>query len=476
MHAHKLAKQGGRNLYNQLNKPLIRWKDTDLEGQEILEHGPLCVVYKAKLMYDDEAMSCLSIEGNMNAEVEMGESEVAAFGRVLSAYDMVTRNGSDGGSQPAEVISRIMEVLKRAGTGRMPSNDWQSLIKFRMFLNTGAMVAKGILDHVNRVSQGRARVRPHDFSECARLDPRYMMAGVSVLLSQYLSVKVDFRNTENDPGKERKEQFAKRLVPEIIKELVQEVKLVAIFDVFIHEMLDQYPLTVAGENAGPEIAQNVMAARLAMMGEAGSKMLWLAGRVAMDVKKIEATRRQVGPHDKEQIVKKHFDPKLLFGKMEQLFRASLVKKQVVQSLKDLPAMKYEANARGLEVQKEDVEEEAATDLTTGGQRIISRLGLRASSVINGDGKVRPIQVISLNTSINASSTSNGTRTVLVLVQQCASCASYVTRATRRPSCQLCQLCQSCQSCHSPECSRQSVSTSTSTSASTNTCMVLVSWY
>ncbi len=139
-------------------------------------------------------------------------------------------------------------------------------------------------------------------------------------------------------------------------------------------------------------------------------------------------------------------------------------------------MKYEANAQGLEVQKEDVEEEAATDLTTGGQRIISRLGLRASSVINGDGKVRPIQVISLNTSINASSTSNGTRTVLVLVQQCASCASYVTRATRRPSCQLCQLCQSCQSCHSPECSRQSVSTSTSTSASTNTCMVLVSWY
>ena len=90
VHAHKLAKDGSRTIYNKGEVP-IKWQANDEEGAQILENGPLCIIFGSPLLLDVEATTALCAEDNLNAEVQWGDDEIQAFGRV---HEMVERIGS----------------------------------------------------------------------------------------------------------------------------------------------------------------------------------------------------------------------------------------------------------------------------------------------------------------------------------------------------------------------------------------------
>ena len=85
VHCQKLAKDGNRSLFND-GKTCIIWQKEDVEGYQILEQGPVCVIYNSALFHDNAAINALAGEDNRNADVQWGWDEMQAFGRVLMAH------------------------------------------------------------------------------------------------------------------------------------------------------------------------------------------------------------------------------------------------------------------------------------------------------------------------------------------------------------------------------------------------------
>ena len=54
VHANKLAKDGTHTLYDRGEDP-VRLDDADIEGAQIMEHGPLCAIYSKRMFNDIEA-------------------------------------------------------------------------------------------------------------------------------------------------------------------------------------------------------------------------------------------------------------------------------------------------------------------------------------------------------------------------------------------------------------------------------------
>ena len=73
VHAHKLAQEGTRFLFNDQKTP-IRWQQEDTEGHEILANGPMCVVYDADLLKDTDAVNSLTGDDNLNSSIGPGIS------------------------------------------------------------------------------------------------------------------------------------------------------------------------------------------------------------------------------------------------------------------------------------------------------------------------------------------------------------------------------------------------------------------
>ena len=83
-HANKLVRDGNRTVFNEGKVPLI-YDESNKEGARILEDGVLCCVYREELWEDAEAMLALMNADNDDADIEMGEDEVQALGRVDQA-------------------------------------------------------------------------------------------------------------------------------------------------------------------------------------------------------------------------------------------------------------------------------------------------------------------------------------------------------------------------------------------------------
>ena len=64
VHAHKLAKECNRSIFNK-GEVNIRWQDGDEEGAQILEQGPMCVIYSSSLLRDPEATAALAVDANL---------------------------------------------------------------------------------------------------------------------------------------------------------------------------------------------------------------------------------------------------------------------------------------------------------------------------------------------------------------------------------------------------------------------------
>ena len=79
-HACKLEKEGNRKLFNCGAD--INWGDNTEEGLLIREQGPVCAVFKREPLHDRDAACALSVDDILNANCQMGEDEMQAFGRV----------------------------------------------------------------------------------------------------------------------------------------------------------------------------------------------------------------------------------------------------------------------------------------------------------------------------------------------------------------------------------------------------------
>ena len=65
VHAQKLAKEGTRSIFNK-GDVHIRWQDGDLEGAQIIEQGPLCVIHGSSLLHDSDATIALAFDDHLD--------------------------------------------------------------------------------------------------------------------------------------------------------------------------------------------------------------------------------------------------------------------------------------------------------------------------------------------------------------------------------------------------------------------------
>ena len=182
-HAHKLAKDGNRSIFNQGEVP-IRWGETDHEGQLIIEQGPLCAIYHSQLLHDLDAATALASDDNLNAAVQLVEDEMQAFGRVDAMFNRMAL------SQDADknTIDGMMASLQVAGLGQFSNINWRDFIALRSCLTPS--IAKVLQTCQFNACAGRVRVKAADFRLTAKLDPRAPWSMVAIMLSQYLSVGV----------------------------------------------------------------------------------------------------------------------------------------------------------------------------------------------------------------------------------------------------------------------------------------------
>ena len=62
--AQKLAKEGNRTVFNKGDVNL-RWQDGDDEGAQIMEQGPMCVIYSSSLLLDPDATNALAVDDDL---------------------------------------------------------------------------------------------------------------------------------------------------------------------------------------------------------------------------------------------------------------------------------------------------------------------------------------------------------------------------------------------------------------------------
>ena len=176
-HANKLARDGNRSLFNEGKIP-IKYEESNTEGNLILAEGIICSVYRSELWSDTDAMRELMAADNDDADIEMGEDEIQAQGRVESALNVCQQAGT------AATVDAVFKEMKRMGTRAFSDDDTRSFIEFRLALVPG--VAQCFRACVFHSVCGRVRVHPADYKLVSTLEPRAMWVKVPIMVRQYM--------------------------------------------------------------------------------------------------------------------------------------------------------------------------------------------------------------------------------------------------------------------------------------------------
>lgn len=169
-HALKLRLDGGRTLFNDGITPIQI--QNDVEGTEdrlIQEAGVLASVYGSGLWDDAEAMQALMEADNDDAEVELGEDEVQAQGRVETAIQTLT-----AAKEPVNA-ENVMKTMQQSGLRSYSPEHTLNFIHFRLSMTPA--VAKCFRALVFLTVNGRVIVSPLDYEAAATLDARCQWTG-----------------------------------------------------------------------------------------------------------------------------------------------------------------------------------------------------------------------------------------------------------------------------------------------------------
>ena len=144
-HTQKLFQHGGSSLYGQ-NATKIRLRDDDVEGKLMTEFGPNTIIYSAELLDDIPALEAIMREDNENANINMREDTMAAYGMVDSVITQLHQNAAKG-SPPLndqDCLKACKAVLTEA---RFTEDMLLTLIRFRFRLTT--TLSQVFSGHVN---------------------------------------------------------------------------------------------------------------------------------------------------------------------------------------------------------------------------------------------------------------------------------------------------------------------------------------
>ena len=173
-HGLKLRADGNRTLFNDNKTPIkVQAEREGSEDMAIREAGVLASIYSSQLWEDPEAMQALMQADNDDAEVELGEDEVQAQGRVESALQVLA---SGGNRSPKD--SEVLQTMQQAGLRAFSSEHTLCLIHFRLSLTLP--VANLFRSLVFLSVNGRVGVSPLDYECVATLDVRCQWTGWGV--------------------------------------------------------------------------------------------------------------------------------------------------------------------------------------------------------------------------------------------------------------------------------------------------------
>jgi len=291
-HAQKLRKDGGRFLMND-GKSLIVGKTTDegSEDRKIIMHGVLCSVYSAKLWNDAGAMEALMNTDNDDADVEMGEDEIQALGRVESAVSKV--QARDGRA----VADTVVKEMETVGLRAFSLDHTRAFVEFRLSLTEG--VAKCFRTLVFASVCGKVNVNPLDFKAVASLDVRCMWVKVSILMFMYMSTfHATFPPGSTHCGGQftgRTKATAVRLPAGVLKALASDYPVLVRVEKYVTKVIRHYPID---DQAGDK----VMDARRELFMAVGKLAVRLGTHLDKEALKAAAMLTSVKPETRAELI------------------------------------------------------------------------------------------------------------------------------------------------------------------------------
>ena len=323
VHAHKLAQEGNRGLWNDKKVP-IKWLDKDEEGLLILEQGPICQIFEEGLFEDKDALIALASEDNMNAGIQLGEDEMQAFGRT---HQLITKLGDQKFTDAS-----VLEKIRVGGMGTFSDSEWLHMIKLRAGLPTP--VADVLQTCHFQASAGRVRVKAADFGQAARLDPRTPWSKVALMLLQYIGNLPAQSEAVAATFTGRRDKFAKKLPVDHVHELVAELDFVKTVEVFIMQLLGHYSKpTCKGQHGLPD--KDLLSVRGQFLRQTGN-LLMKVGQVLDNANRREkAQGRLLSPARRKEA--RDEESKGHFSKLEHWFRKEMVRLNLFAEA-DLPAV------------------------------------------------------------------------------------------------------------------------------------------
>ena len=186
--AHRLILEGGRRYKGQPDGQRFRLREDDIEGGLIQSQGVLASVYSAKLWDDPAALLAIMREDNLDAEINMRETELDAFGTV----SLVVSDLSAGFEQAGKEVTaaEVMAAVEELGYGDMAKEDWLHLVTFRLFL--GQAHADMLLDCLFQVCNGRVKTAAKTYTEIHKLHPKgHAWPKVFLLVETYCGELLD---------------------------------------------------------------------------------------------------------------------------------------------------------------------------------------------------------------------------------------------------------------------------------------------
>ena len=124
-HGNKLVTDGSRTFMNDGATPLV-YLEESAESKKIEEDGVQCSVYREELWDDKEALMALMNADNDDADIEMGEDEIQAQGRIETAINAIVAQ------EKVVDIQSVFADMKRAGLRAYSDGDTKAMIELRL--------------------------------------------------------------------------------------------------------------------------------------------------------------------------------------------------------------------------------------------------------------------------------------------------------------------------------------------------------
>ena len=323
VHAHKLAKDGNRTLYDK-GTTRINWPEKDREGHEITMRGPLCCVYRQGLYEDEPAAKTLCSEDNLNALVSMAEDEMQAFYRVDTQFSKeeqkIIQQHGDVAAHRQDLEKAVVEAIGiNGGHAPFSRKQWHELVAFRAGM-PGPLC--NLLQGCHAIlCAGRSRVKIDDWGLVAKMDRQAPWAKLFVLMMQYLGA-LPTADKEGRGWAGRREHFAPKLQKDVLDELQGESEFLVDLQVVVTKLISAYKDPQNTSMLQEEIKSHMYACRGQLMANAGKLLKAVGAELSSEKKKKAFKREALHVTDRNNIIQQHSKDK--YGKLETAFRTDLL--------------------------------------------------------------------------------------------------------------------------------------------------------